>query len=77
MLVDFTFPTNQEKLNIMLLNDKQDVLNYINKIYEYKYQKLLILNNEEGLIECYDTFSKLRTARAKTPPKKLPKIKKK
>lgn len=75
MLVNFTFPTNQEKLNIMLLNDKQEVLNYINNIYESKYQKLLISNNKEGAIECCDVFSKLRTARAKTPPKKMIKCK--
>tara|TARA_B110000037_G_C16935406_1_gene430406 strand:+ start:403 stop:636 length:234 start_codon:yes stop_codon:yes gene_type:complete len=77
MLVHFTFPTNEEKLKIMLLTDKEVILNYINQVYENKYQKLLLVDNKEGIIECCSTFSKLKNARAKTQPVKIPKIKKK
>lgn len=76
-MLEFTFPTNSQKIDIMLLQNKDDIIKYISNIYEKKYNDLLKINNIDGIIECNNEFTSLRNSRAKPLPKKIKKPTKK
>ena len=73
MLV-FTFPTISEKMDIMLSDDCDYILTKLTKIKQQRIKKLMVQENDAGILEINDIILKLKYARMNPIPQIMKKI---
>jgi hypothetical protein len=70
----FTFPTNSEKSDVMLSKNIHNTIFVINTYYKNKHDKLININNMDGILELNEHFTGLKNARVKPKPKTMKKL---
>tara|TARA_Y100000768_G_C23708138_1_gene554502 strand:+ start:376 stop:597 length:222 start_codon:yes stop_codon:yes gene_type:complete len=73
MLV-FTFPTISEKMDIMLSDDCDYILTKLTKIKQQRIKKLMVQENDAGILEINDIILKLKYARMNPIPQIMKKM---